>query len=235
VRPRLLAGPDFAVGVFGGEVDQLVDLRFGERNERGLTNEVLGRGGHPFGQNPRRERRQAQQRERNDPVADERQRRLCVQDRRVALHNGGDRRGHRHACERGDPDPGQQRGDPTEELALDDLFWLADFGELPHKRLADQHARQRNEEDSGVAQRLNPPLHERLTQRESQDGQHQKRCDSADFECAPRRSSDAPNCERKHGDREGDQNGGVEGDVTDENPIDDPRREAQHNAHEGSV
>ena len=71
--------------------------------------------------------------------------------------------------------------------ALDHLFWLVDFGELPHERPADQHAGQRDEEDPGVAQRLHPPLHERLAQRERQYRQHQKRCNSADFESASRR------------------------------------------------
>ena len=57
----------------------------------------------------------------------------------------------------------------------------------------------------------------------------------ADFERAPRRSLTPPDHERQHGDRERDQHRGREGDVADKHPIDDPRREAQQNAHEGSV
>ena len=61
----------FTVGVLLGEVIQLVDRGFTVRHEGGATDDVLGVGNHPLGQHPRRERRQAQQRERDHPVADE--------------------------------------------------------------------------------------------------------------------------------------------------------------------
>ena len=38
-----------------------------------------------------------------------------------------------------------------------------------------------------------------------------------------------------HSDRQSNQHGGGERDVADQDPIDDPRREAKENSHEGSV
>jgi hypothetical protein len=107
--------------------------------------------------------------------------------------------------------------------------------ELTHERPADEHPDQRDEKNSRVAQRLNPALHEVLTQRECQHGQSQKRCDCTDFECAPRRLSHPPDREGQQRHRERHQHRGRERNVADKHPIDDPRRKAQQNAHEGSV
>ena len=93
----------------------------------------------------------------------------------------------------------------------------------------------RDEEDPGVAQRLHPPLHEPIAQREGQHRQHQKCCNSAYFERAPRPALDAADHERQHRDRQRHEHGGGEWDVADKHPVDDPRREAQQDSHEGSV
>ena len=59
--------------------------------------------------------------------------------------------------------------------------------------------------------------------------------DGPDFEGARRRPFDPPDHERRDGDRQRDQHREAEGNVTDKHPIDDPRREAHQNAHDGSV
>ena len=50
----LLTGADLAIGVFLGEVIQLIDGGFVVGNERGFTDEVVDPGKHPVGQEPRR-------------------------------------------------------------------------------------------------------------------------------------------------------------------------------------
>jgi hypothetical protein len=62
-------------------------------------------------------------------------------------------RRQRHAGERGDPDPGQYRDHPAEQLGLDDVIGLFRGDDLAHERLAGQRANERNQEDPGVAER----------------------------------------------------------------------------------
>ncbi len=123
----------------------------------------------------------------------------------------------------------------VERLALDHFLGLVDFGELTHERSPDQHPGQRDQEDACVAQRLHPLLHERLAQSERQDRQHDKGSDGADFERSARRPLGASDHERRHRNGESHQHRGLEGDVADQYPINDPRREAHQNAHGGSV
>src|ERR1700739_2493202 len=90
----LLPRADLAVGVFLGEVIQLIDGGFVVGHERGFPRDVVDAGQHPVGQVPRCQGRHAQQGERNDPVTDERQRSLGVEDggffSTEALHNWWD-------------------------------------------------------------------------------------------------------------------------------------------------
>ena len=51
----------------------------------------------------------------------------------------------------------------------------------------------------------------------------------------PGRPLTRPTAKDEHGDGERCQDGGHEGNVSDEHPVDDPRREASQNSHGGSA
>ena len=80
------------------------------------------------------------------------------------------------------------------------------------------------------------PRHERLAERKGQHGQHEECCDGTRSRAfAPGFLVARPIANTATAISKRDQHGGVERDVTDKHPIDDPRRKANEHAHEASV
>ena len=108
----------------------------------------------PRGEDPGDGARDTQERERHNPVADNRQCRRAVADRCVALYEGRDQRHHGHHTEDRDPHPRHRRGDHAESVAPRDVISDGRTRVLADERSTDHHADEGDEEDRGVAQWL---------------------------------------------------------------------------------
>ncbi|SKZ00907.1 Uncharacterised protein [Mycobacteroides abscessus subsp. abscessus] len=123
------------------------------RRDLSLADRV-GMRGEPRGEDPGHGAGDTQQREGHHPVADDRQRRRAVADRRVALYERWDQRHHGHHSEDRDPHPRHRRGDHAEPVAPRDVVGDRRTRVLPDEGSTDHHADEGDEEDRGVAQWL---------------------------------------------------------------------------------
>jgi hypothetical protein len=102
----------------------------------------------------------------------------------------------------------------------------AGVGQLGHERPTDQNAGDGDEKEAHVAPRQEPPLEDRLAQCEREQRQHRERRDGPDLDSLQQLSLRSSHQRGRDGDHQRQHRRGDERDVADQNPVDDPRREA---------
>ena len=227
------------VAAVGGDVDLQPVGRVGRRGALGHGRRLAGGAGvdlrrprrEPRRERPRDRAAQPEQHERRHPVAEDREGVGRIEHGGRPVDDRGDRREQRHQREQPGPQPGHRRGDRAEAVGAGGDGVDRRRRVVQDERAPDGEAREHDGQQPGVAQRLQPALEHVVRDHEREDGEDDEDHERAGVERPAGEVPEAPDQQRQPGDGHGHQHRQLEGDVADEDPVDDPGQEADDEGH----